>query len=586
MNISRYIEITSSYRDRSRFPNPSQFNIELALSGQKNAADAKDPVYQSVVKYPPPNLDAPITYPTFGYMYGRPINGTLDTNPYVVGILPIIKNTNFDLEVINPLGNASRNLFENGFENGYIGDTLELVEYVSGGTTITSHEYRKIVDYRVLPSDTIASYMTGSVASAPSTTSIIANISCNLPNFLIGWELEFTTTSDPNLSSQIRKIIGFDSNTKTIYFDMPIENATIASSDQFIVKIPIYEIRIDAPFSIGALASIQTSNTSSDYATYRIRSNSSIPMSSGNFVSGTTNQFTFPTSVGTFDYTNQSIWVTSDPVIYSGNITITSPNQFSITTSSTLPSLLNMTLIIATDSFIITEWNETTKTGKLNLASLTSGVITGTIVQPNPSAYYKIQSYNPTTRTGTITSQFSYQTVSGKENVYAISSQDTFEILQFKTDNYHPLDYAESMVHQQQVHCYEISLISLTIPNVPLKSGTGGHIAFYPFVYVEFRSITQGTNAYNFTSNNPVIQKNIMFKAPMVYNYHPSEAAFITLDGHGMVQQLKFKPNDSFNFAVYLPNGELFLTEDDYMSPSEPNPLLQISACFKVTRLT
>lgn len=593
MTVSRYIEITSAYRDRTRFPNPSQFNIELSLSGQKSAADAKDPVYHSVVKFPPPNLDSPTTYSSYGYMYGRSINGSLDTNPYIIGLLPITTNTNFNLDIVCPLGNASRNMFENGFENGYIGDTLELIQYVNGGTTIATHEYRKIVDYRVLSSDDTSSYISGNVTSSPTTNSIIAtSLSCDLPNFLVGWEIEFTSTTDPLLNGQSRYIIGYDSKVKQIYFNMPIESAIITPTDTFIVKIPIYEIYIDQPFSVGSLPSIQSNSSFDNYTTYRIRSNSCIPLSVGTFVSGTTNQFTFPASVGTFDYTNQLLWVTSDPIIFSGTLNFITTNTFQFlpaTDTSTFPSLLNMTLTDLTDStkpytYIITEWNGTT--GKINLSSIPIGNTNVMITQPYSSNYYIIQSYNPSTRVGTIIPSFSYKNILGKEITYSISNLDTFEILQFKMDNYHPLDYAESMVHQQQVHCYEISLISLTIPNVPLKSGTGGHIAFYPFVYVEFRSITQGTSAYNFNSNNPIIQKNIMFKAPMVYNYHPNEAAFLTLDGHGMVQQLKFKPNDSFNFAVYLPNGELFLTEDDYKSPSEPNPLLQISACFKITRLT
>jgi hypothetical protein len=174
----------------------------------------------------------------------------------------------------------------------------------------------------------------------------------------------------------------------------------------------------------------------------------------------------------------------------------------------------------------------------------------------------------------------------GKKIVYSLQAGDKYDILQFKGDNYHALDYAESHLTQQQAVCYEITLISLTLPNVPLKSGIGGHIAFYPYVYVKFKGITQGTSVFEFDSNNPVVSQNgVTFRAPMVYNYQPTDSAFITLDGHGMTQILKFQPHDAFEFGVYLPNGELFLTDEDYYSPSETNPLLQISACFGIRRV-
>jgi hypothetical protein len=602
---SRYLEITSAHRDRTRFPNPSQFNVELSLSGQKNAYSAIDPVYQSVVKYPPPNLEYPTVYSTFGYMYGLPTNGSSITSEYTVGILPIVKNTNYQYELINPLGNASRNMFENGFENGYIGDTLELVQCVSGGSVIASNEYRKIVYYRVIPSTDTNAYITGTVVSVPTSNSIVLNINCNIDNFITGWEIEFMSTTDPNLRGKTAKITAYRAYDKCVFLNMPILDATITPTDTFILKIPIYEVHLSAPFSVGALPLLQNNCSTTNYTTYRIRSNSSYPLTSGTFVSGTTNTFVLPSSVGTTDYTNQLLWVQSNPVIYTGSLAsagfissggVQIQGTFTLSTNIFNNDFLNnMTLTVTSGAFagysyLITDWDASTLTGKINLGwtSALSAPLAGTtiqITQLTPYNYYKIISYTPSTRTGTIIPYFNYYNLINKSNTYSITSSDTFEILQFKHDNYHPLDYAESMVHQQQIHCYEITLISLTIPNVPLKTGTGGHIAFYPYVYIEFKSITQGTSAYNFNSNNPVVQKNIMFKAPMVYNYHPNEAAFITLDGHGMVQQLKFKPNDSFSFAVYLPNGELFLTEEDYKSPSEPNPLLQITACFGIRRI-
>ena len=53
-----------------------------------------------------------------------------------------------------------------------------------------------------------------------------------------------------------------------------------------------------------------------------------------------------------------------------------------------------------------------------------------------------------------------------------------------------------------------------------------------------------------------------------------------------MVQTVKFKPNDSLRFSVYLPDGRQFETVyDDYLSPYPPNGSLQIEAIFGIRRI-
>ena len=53
-----------------------------------------------------------------------------------------------------------------------------------------------------------------------------------------------------------------------------------------------------------------------------------------------------------------------------------------------------------------------------------------------------------------------------------------------------------------------------------------------------------------------------------------------------MTQTLKFKPNDNLRFSVHLANGELYETVlKDNVGPLAPNPLVQISALFSITRL-
>ena len=53
-----------------------------------------------------------------------------------------------------------------------------------------------------------------------------------------------------------------------------------------------------------------------------------------------------------------------------------------------------------------------------------------------------------------------------------------------------------------------------------------------------------------------------------------------------MRQTIKFKPNDSLRFSVYLPDGTLFLpVKQDTQSPYIPDPALQIDAVFSIRRL-
>ena len=59
------------------------------------------------------------------------------------------------------------------------------------------------------------------------------------------------------------------------------------------------------------------------------------------------------------------------------------------------------------------------------------------------------------------------------------------QLLTFDRDNEQPLNYTGSTVSQNQMVCYEVELISLILPNLPLDNTIGGLIAFYPYLYVE-----------------------------------------------------------------------------------------------------
>ena len=162
---------------------------------------------------------------------------------------------------------------------------------------------------------------------------------------------------------------------------------------------------------------------------------------------------------------------------------------------------------------------------------------------------------------------------------------ETFEVLQFTRDNAVPFCYSGSLVSQQEMVCYEIELLNLVLPNITLQSG--GRTAFYPYVYVELQNVSgasAGTKSVIY-SNNPNSTR-MLFRAAIDDIPNPVASPFIKIDGDGMVQTVKFKPNDNFKFGVYLPNGDpLETVEQDLLSPSTPNPLVQVSAVFSIRRL-
>jgi len=162
------------------------------------------------------------------------------------------------------------------------------------------------------------------------------------------------------------------------------------------------------------------------------------------------------------------------------------------------------------------------------------------------------------------------------------------QLLTFDRDNEYPLNYTGSTVSQNQMVCYEVELISLILPNLPLDNSIGGLIAFYPYLYVELTNVTSpsGGNAGIIYSNNPNAQK-ALFRVAIDDTPTPVISKFIKVDGDGAVQTVKFKPNDNLKIRIYLADGTLFETQTkDTTPPSIPDPFVQISAQFSIRRLT
>ena len=173
-------------------------------------------------------------------------------------------------------------------------------------------------------------------------------------------------------------------------------------------------------------------------------------------------------------------------------------------------------------------------------------------------------------------------------SLYSIPAVNTpLEILPFSYDNFNPFVYTGSLVSQQEMVCYELQLTSLTLPNAVLKTGYGGRIAFYPFVYVQISNVSaSGSGLKNILYSNNPNSTNVIFRAPIYDVQSPLSTPFVRIDSAGMTQTIKFKPNDNLYFRISLPNGDNFETVlEEYFSPSAPNPLGQISALFSFKRV-
>jgi len=161
------------------------------------------------------------------------------------------------------------------------------------------------------------------------------------------------------------------------------------------------------------------------------------------------------------------------------------------------------------------------------------------------------------------------------------------EILDFSYDNYNPFSYNGSLVSQQDMVCYEFELVDLVLPNAILTTGFGSKISFYPFVYVQLSNISSaGAGVKNVLYSNNPNSTNMIFRVPIIDIQDPFTTPFVRLTGNGVVQTIKFKPNDNLLFSVRLPNGNIYDTIlEEYYSPFAPNFFAQISALFRIKKI-
>lgn len=466
----RYLEIDSTYRNRTLYPDPASFTVLISQSGTKTKLSAYDPISKST----PLNIFSPTGLSNIIGYISNPTN-PIQTLTQFFACFPVseqvVKTTNY-----------------------YVGYPIKIntgpIVLITGWDYLNTDPSTDCFFVTVTPGlinipvglDTV-NFQSGSTDLSTATIFIPGGISADsyYNNFII-WN---------QTKNNFRQIVSYNGQTKIATLDIspplgPVDTPIWDISD-------ILVLRSVPPQEIGTFESTGTSNTVT------------LPPNSSNIVDY---------------YTGDFIRFTSGP------------------NNNRISRIINYTGI-------------------------------GQIAQTGPPQLPFIPPH----------------VASLDSNINLNILGNNYEILNFTKDNANPLVYTGSLVSQQEMACYEIKLVNLVLPNSILT--TGGRIAFYPYVYVELQNVSSAGAGTKHTiySNNPNSTR-MLFRAAISDISNPLSSPFIKIDADGMVQTIKFQPNDSFKFAVYLTNGNMFETVlKDNVSPLEPNILVQISALFELKRV-
>jgi hypothetical protein len=526
MSNNRYLEIDSTYRDRKLWPLASEFEIQISQSGRKTIENALDPV----------SLATPI----FAWS-GNCVDISHPGSYLIDGIFKLPSSPNItassDLSTIIiyttvPDGNNFQQL-----ENYYTGLTFNIALL---GTT-TPIVTRRIINFMYLGkqnnSPGVGQFQSLDVAqitlSSPLSDSVISGN--NLEYF---WSIpdpsDFSDPNNPLLFVPAGRV------QKNAYTNYLLYNETIREYRPILKYDEIsHIIKLDTS-KLGPIPNTWLTNHN-----FCIRKELPlVPGNTPNIVSNTTTTIT----------SNNTSGLSAVPNFYNKNFIRILPTLYIYTNNGPIAKTLD-------DSLEIYNY-----TGIGNPGDPGDPTAIPPIPPIPPIPAWKFSMNTPLNITYTPL---------------------TFEILGFSYDNCNPFVYTGSLVSQQEMVCYEIELLNVILPNFVLAVGEGSRIAFYPYIYVELANVSASSsgNRNIIYSNNPNSTRAI-FRVPIDDVINPLISTFIKVDGDGMVQTVKFKPNDNLFFRVFMATGEPYQTIiPEFYSPSLPNPAAQISASFSIRRL-
>ena len=528
---TKYIEINSSYRDRNLWPLSSEFEIPISQTGKKFIEDSIDPVSLSM--------------PLFSW--------------------------------------TSNNLFIEG-----AGTT---------GNVLSGNVIDPTTDPLVYCSDNLTFII---VTDDPPQ---------QLKNYYVGLVIKDTESPDPQPTRRIISSIYLGYNNTTTKYRTQISVFNTFSDifkygDVIEINDPTDFSNTNSPYLYVPDGYLQE-NYYNQYLIYNETRNQSRPISG---YSSVTHLIAIDTTTNSLS-TNLSGPINTWQVIDNYSLRINNPD---------IPYLSGVNpVIVNTIDAIITP----TKISKINTTAYTiiiSDPSNNTLskipnkyknyflrilpygdVNTNPTDPYYEYDPNPSNNEARrITSYYYYKdnitnNYYGVFSVYPSFSSSNFligaktEILPFSYDNFNPFAYSGSLVSQQDTVCYEIQLLSLTLPNSILSIANGGRNASYPYLYVQLSNVSAtGASLKNIMYSNNPNSTNAIFRAPIYDTQDPLNTPFTRIDGGGMIQTIKFKPNDNLYFKVTLYTGELYKCNvQEYYSPLLPNPRAQITSVFSIKRI-
>lgn len=543
MSFTRYLEFDSSYRNRKQYSSPADFVIEFGQSGQKGKTNSSDPVCNS----------SPILYWNSSFD-----ETTAATTVAITGLTFTNSPSDTTTFIITAAANDLRTV-----TNYYSGAVLQLTD--SAATPVTV--YTRISSYKIL-----------------STTSALVTVCNALPTSFPTGAVTGTIQNPTNATNTALTPMVFipsGSAGDNFYYGYLIENVT--TGEFFTITDYSGTTRL-ATLSGNTTATWLTTNN--NFAIRKER-----PVTTSTIVAIDTNK---PISVQLASTTNSEsgllngsfIRMISPVPTLAGFSTLVSPygEQLRIGNYIAGDGTIASAIVAGTNTFTLTG----------STSSSTDNFYIGGILTIG-GENMRVSTYNGTTRSGTINSvwagphvlgtAWSMRTavLDGTFGTNPIAGQ-SYELLSFTRDNTTPLNYSGSLVSVSQETCYDVELVNLILPNSLLACGRGGRAIFYPYLYVRLQQISGSDVRSMIISNNPN-SVNMLFRAVVDDTTQPVYSPFIKIDGDSMTHTIKFKPTDSFRFQVVLPNGEQFATvAQDYTSPTEPNPLVQVSACFSFRR--
>lgn len=599
MDGTNYIEIDSTYRDRTLWPSPSEFDVPFSMSGSRGQCDAFDPVSEGATRI---SWNSSFTFSSANYEISS------------IFITPTPSDPNNAGDNVRFLINVQSSLNANGVpiqvwrpeQDFYTGAVLNIsncrrriTKYNYIGINYSTYIDTAIITLCSKLPDSAVNSINGVIGNPSTDTTVSPNPQVFIPmgqsidNYYINSYMTVILGTGGTQNTQYVQITDYNTITHMATLATPttFNWNTIGSwgSPTFLIVDQLPMLNTEVVIGQGLYYQLAVPELSVLFTI------------TPSFLPNPTNGF----YNGDFLFIKQPVpQYPSQDVDYLTlqQLKIQNPQQASaLSTSYPFLEMMGIANYISLDTtfqndpatgnvFVFNYNASSVDNYYVNCYITTATWLTLNHLSPIPA--YQITSYVGATRTGTINCNFNNETILSPASIRTVQLTQPFylnvqpssnvSVIQFSYDNFCPLSY--NGTHSQEVACYEVEMLNCVLPNLTLIDGFGGLPAFYPEFYVELTVLTTPTKEPIY-SNNPNAKK-ALFRAIVTDTYNPSRSPYVRLRTDCVKQHIKFNPRDTLHFAVKLPNGELIVVNqtEDY-SPMIPNPSIQISAIFKIKRV-